>query len=194
MRGSRWWAAVRQPSTFEHVAGHRTAAAGFKEGSDTLGGRHFELRPDTSRGRPALSDGRMTDAAPKDALRAAAFSVMARAYAPYSHFRVGAALATADGRMFTGCNVENAAYGATICAERAAVLCAVAQGERSFTSLVIATEGATPAAPCGLCRQVLSEFAPSLEITSCTTAGAESHWSLDQLLPSPFTSNSLPRS
>jgi cytidine deaminase len=136
----------------------------------------------------------MTDAAPNDALRAAALSVMTRAYAPYSNFRVGAALATAGGRMFTGCNVENASYGASICAERAAVLSAVAQGERRFTSLVIATEGSMPAAPCGMCRQVLSEFAPSLEIISCTTAGVESHWSLDQLLPAPFTSNSLPRS
>jgi len=136
----------------------------------------------------------MTDAALKDALRAAALSVMTRAYAPYSHFRVGAALATAAGRMFTGCNVENASFGATICAERAAVLSAIAQGERNFISLVIATEGSTPAAPCGVCRQVLAEFAPSLEITSCTTAGAESHWSLDQLLPAPFTSNSFPPS
>ncbi len=136
----------------------------------------------------------MTYAAPNDSLRAAAFSVMSRAYAPYSHFRVGAALATSTGRTFVGCNVENASFGATICAERAAVLQAVAQGERSFTSLVIATEGSLPAAPCGICRQVLSEFSPALEITSCTTAGAEAHWSLDQLLPAPFTSNSLPRS
>jgi len=74
------------------------------------------------------------------------------------------------------------------------VLTAIAQGEREFTALVIATEGSAPAAPCGSCRQVLAEFAPSLEITSCTTAGAESHWSLDQLLAAPFTSKSLPRS
>jgi cytidine deaminase len=136
----------------------------------------------------------MTDAAPDESLRAAALSVMTRAYAPYSHFRVGAALATTSGKTFVGCNVENASFGATICAERAAVLQAVAQGERSFTALVIATDGSTPAAPCGICRQVLAEFAPSLAITSCTIAGAESHWSLDQLLPAPFTSNSLPRS
>jgi cytidine deaminase len=136
----------------------------------------------------------MTDAAPIDSLRAAAFSVMARAYAPYSRFRVGAALATADGKVFTGCNVENASYGASICAERAAVLAAVAHGERRFASLVIASDSSTSVAPCGMCRQVLAEFAPSLEIFSFTSAGAESHWSLDQLLPAPFTSNSFPHS
>src|ERR1700712_2104093 len=83
---SQRWAPECHPSTFGHVAGHGSAIEVFKEDSDTSGGRVFEHRSDTSRGRPALSDGRMTDAAPNDALRAAALSVMSRAYAPYSHF------------------------------------------------------------------------------------------------------------
>jgi len=124
-------------------------------------------------------------------LREAAAGAMANAYAPYSEFRVGAALLGADGSVTTGCNVENAAYPSGICAERAAVTAAVARGVRRFTRLVIATEAGSPTPPCGVCRQVLVEFAPSLDVVSFTTAGASAHWNLRDLLPHPFTPLSL---
>ncbi len=133
----------------------------------------------------------MTDDRSLATLRAAAFAAMERAYAPYSHFRVGAALETADGAAFVGCNVENAAYPAGICAERGAVAAAVAHGARSFTRLVIATDASEPASPCGICRQVLAELAPDAAIISCTMRGAETRWNVGALLPDPFTSHSL---
>ena len=124
-------------------------------------------------------------------LRDAAFDAMERAYAPYSRFRVGAALVAATGEVVTGCNVENAAYPSSICAERGAVMSAVAQGIRAFDRLVIATEADEPASPCGQCRQVLVEFAPALPILSVTRGGREARWSLAELLPNPFTPASL---
>jgi len=122
-----------------------------------------------------------------------AMGAMERAYAPYSGFRVGAALLATDGSVTEGCNVENAAYPASICAERAAVATAVTRGVRSFRALVIATEADSPASPCGMCRQVLMEFAPELAVVSVTSGGAEARWTMAELLPHAFTPTSLSR-
>jgi cytidine deaminase len=108
-----------------------------------------------------------------------------KAYAPFSGFHVGAALLCGDGAVFDGCNVENASYGLTICAERGAVMAAVAAGKRTFQAVFIATDGSEPAAPCGACRQVLAEFAPDLLVVS-EAGGKTTEWTLNQLLPEPF--------
>ena len=126
-----------------------------------------------------------------DRLREAAFAAMARAYAPYSEFPVGAALLTADGSVVAGCNVENAAYPSGICAERGAVMAAVAAGHRAFRLLVLATEADEPAPPCGACRQVLVEFAPRLPVVSVNRDGEVRRWTMAELLPSPFVTASL---
>src|ERR1041384_50592 len=97
-------------------------------------------------------------------LRERAFAAMERAYAPYSNFRVGAALLGSDGSVTDGCNVENASYPAGICAERTAVSAAVARGVQDFDAIVIATEAHDPTPPCGMCRQVLEEFSPTMLI------------------------------
>lgn len=114
-----------------------------------------------------------------------------RAHAPYSNFRVGAALLTVGGEVVAGCNVENAAYPSSICAERGAVMTAIAGGHRDFELLVLATDAETPTPPCGMCRQVLVEFAPALPVVSVAGDGTVSHWLVSDLLPHPFVPASL---
>ena len=109
----------------------------------------------------------------REELKAAAVAMLDRAYIPYSHFPVGAALECSDGTVFTGCNIENASFGPTICAERTAVAKAVSEGHRDFVRIVIAGRSRELCVPCGVCRQVLREFAPNIEIICLNGAGEE---------------------
>ncbi len=120
-----------------------------------------------------------------DSLVDAARAVQQHAYAPYSHFRVGAAIEADDGGVFVGCNVENASYGLTICAERAAVAAAVSAGVRRIRRAVVVTDADPPAAPCGACRQVLSEFGADMTVDAVGPARSN-RWSLRDLLPAAF--------
>ena len=121
-----------------------------------------------------------------DRLREQAKAAAARAYVPYSRFRVGAALQARSGAVFAGCNVENASYGLTICAERNAVLHMVAAGETAFDRMVIYTPTAIPAAPCGACRQVLFEFNPDAEVISVCDGPDTICFTVRELFPAAF--------
>ena len=120
-------------------------------------------------------------------LLAAADKAMENAYAPYSGFRVGAALLCADGRVFTGCNIENSSYGATNCAERTAVFKAVSEGCRDSTAIAIVSSGGGETYPCGICRQVLGEFSPTIRIILRDSGGAPVSYSFQELMPKFFS-------
>lgn len=126
----------------------------------------------------------MTTLNPESLLEQAA-QARSGAYAPYSGFRVGAALLAEDGTVYTGSNVENASLGLTTCAERIALFAAVHAGRRDFLAVAVSSEGPRPVAPCGACRQVLAEFAPAIKVIS-EAAGERREWLLNDLLPDPF--------
>lgn len=112
------------------------------------------------------------------------------AYAPYSHFAVGAAVLTASGKVYSGCNIENASYGLTNCAERTAIFKAVSEGERSLETIALVADTPGPTAPCGACRQVMAEFGIK-NIIMCNTKGEEKVVTLAELLPFAFGNHDL---
>ena len=139
-------------------------------------------------GRPEVNMD-MTDARPlTDAeLIAKASEARLKAYAPYSRFRVGAALVDEQGRLFTGCNVENASFGATCCGERTAIFKAVSEGSRWIRRLAVTGDQNEPCMPCGICRQVIAEFAaPDFELLAASPSGQFKRYSLQAMLPDAF--------
>lgn len=129
-----------------------------------------------------------------DALIALARECLERSYAPYSRFRVAAAVVDECGRVFTGVNVENVSYGLSMCAERVAIFSAVAAGARHITALAVASSGADLLSPCGACRQVVAEFAAGDVPIYCEAAGKPHRWTLSELLPHAFTAPHLAKS
>jgi cytidine deaminase len=121
----------------------------------------------------------------------AARAVRLRAHAPFSHFLVGAALETEDGQVIAGCNVESASYGLTMCAERAAIFRAVAEGQRRFRRIAVVADTAEPTPPCGACRQVLWEHGGNLEVILANLTEVKAHHFLKDLLPYPFDARLL---
>jgi cytidine deaminase len=127
----------------------------------------------------------------EDTLLEAAREVRERAYAPYSNFFVGAAVLCNSGKVYVGCNVENAAYPAGICAERSALSAAIAAGERDVVRLVVVADSLRPVSPCGMCRQVIAELAPRAAVLLANLQGAQEETTPQALLPGAFGPNDL---
>ncbi|MCX6088651.1 MAG: cytidine deaminase [Caldiserica bacterium] len=114
-----------------------------------------------------------------------------KAYAPYSNFKVGSAVLTKSGKVFTGANIENASYGASICAERVALFKAISEGETEIVEIAVVTCAEEPTMPCGICRQVLKEFSENLKIYAANLEGKVIETTIDRLLPMAFTREDL---
>jgi cytidine deaminase len=160
--------------------------------------RRLVSREPHDHGAPAAGGAAPTEASQGidwDALDRAALAIRERAYAPYSGYAVGAALLVRSGRVFTGCNVENASYGLAICAERSAVVQMVAAGERDPIALSVATRGPIVGSPCGMCRQTLAEFAEDLPVCLLVVEGGAPvrRTTLSALLPDAFRAGALSR-
>ena len=124
--------------------------------------------------------------AASELLIAAARAVRDRAVADFSGFKVGAALETTDGHIVTGCNVENASYGLTVCAERVAIFKAISEGHRTFTRIVVVADTASPTPPCGACRQIMWEFCGDIEVVMANLSAVTATLQMADLLPLPF--------
>lgn len=122
----------------------------------------------------------------------AASEARERAYVPYSNFAVGAAVLSKDGKLFTGCNIENASYGMTNCAERTAIFKAISEGETEFTTLLVIADTVRPVPPCGACRQVLAEFCPrDMPVILTNLQGDQQQTTVEKLLPFAFTAEDI---
>jgi cytidine deaminase len=126
-----------------------------------------------------------------DTLIAAAKQARENAHAPYSNFRVGAALRASSGRVYTGCNVENATYGLTVCAERVAIFKAISEGERGFDAIAVVTHTDVLTPPCGACRQIIWEFCGNVEVILANLQGKSEVLRMSELFPRPFDASFL---
>lgn len=126
-----------------------------------------------------------------DSLISVAKAARANAHAPFSNFKVGAALRTSSGKIFGGCNVENATYGLTVCAERVAIFKAISEGERTFDAIAVVTDTDKLTPPCGACRQLIWEFCGDVPVVMANLQGKGEELRMSQLLPKPFDSSNL---
>ena len=127
----------------------------------------------------------------REALIAAARAAREHAHAPFSRFKVGAAVLARPGRLFGGCNIENASYGLTLCAERVAIFKAISEGERGFEAVAVVTDTDTLTPPCGACRQIIWEFCGDAEVILANLAGRIEVYRMSELLPKPFDASNL---